>query len=163
MNRPGFAGGWEVELRYQRKRLLVGIVARLGLGGWDVADCLEETPVVEPVHPFEGGELDGLERLPGPAPPDHLGLEQADDALCQCVIVGITDAADGWLDAGACQALGVANAEVLTPAEWMMSPLVGRCRCAAMSRAAETSSVRRCSRIAQPTTLRVARSSTAAR
>src|SRR3712207_8686367 len=71
------------------------MVARLGLGGWDVADRLEETAVVEPVHPLEGGELDGFQRLPGPEPSDHLGLEQANDALGQRVVVGIADAADG--------------------------------------------------------------------
>src|SRR3712207_2922483 len=92
------------------------MVARLGLGGWDVADRLEETPVVEPVHPLEGGELDGFERLPGPEPSDHLGLEQANDALGQRVVVGITDAADGGLDARDRQALGVPDAEILAPA-----------------------------------------------
>jgi hypothetical protein len=55
--------------------LLVRIVARFGLGGRDGADRLEEVAVVEPVHPLEGGELDGFERLPEPAPPDYRGLE----------------------------------------------------------------------------------------
>ena len=37
------------------------MAARLGLNGRNVADGLEEAPVVEPVHPFQGGELDGLQ------------------------------------------------------------------------------------------------------
>jgi len=39
------------------------ILGRFGLGGWDIADRLEKTPVIEPVDPFEGGEFDRL----GPA------------------------------------------------------------------------------------------------
>ena len=35
----------------------LGIVARLGFGGRDIADGLEEAPMVEPVHPFQGGGL----------------------------------------------------------------------------------------------------------
>jgi hypothetical protein len=33
--------------------------------------------MVEPVDPFQGGELDGFERAPGPPPVDHLGLVEA--------------------------------------------------------------------------------------
>ena len=61
--------------------LKLGIVARLRLGGWDVADRLEEAAVVVPVHPLEGGKLDGFHTAPWAAPADHLGLEQADDRL----------------------------------------------------------------------------------
>ncbi len=43
----------------------LGIIARLGFGGRNIADGLEETPVVEPVHPFEGSELDRLGAAPG--------------------------------------------------------------------------------------------------
>jgi hypothetical protein len=41
--------------------------------------------VVEPIHPFEGGELDRLDATPGAAPADHLGLEQADDRLGESI------------------------------------------------------------------------------
>jgi hypothetical protein len=44
------------------------MVACLSLGGRDVADRFEEAAGVEPVHPFEGGELDGLEAPPGYRP-----------------------------------------------------------------------------------------------
>ena len=41
-----------------------GVVAFLGFSGRDIADGLEKPAVIEPVDPFEGGELD---RLPGAA------------------------------------------------------------------------------------------------
>ena len=63
----------------------LGIVARLGFGGRDIADRLEEAPMVEPVDPFQGGKLDRLEAAPGTAPADHLGLEQADNRLGESV------------------------------------------------------------------------------
>jgi len=40
---------------------------------------------VEPVDPFEGGELDRFEVTPGAALTDHLGLVQADDGLGQAL------------------------------------------------------------------------------
>ena len=78
----------------------LGIVARLGFGGRDIADGLEEAPMVEPVHPFESRELHCLGMTPGAAPADHLGLEQADDRLGESIVVAVADAADRWLDAG---------------------------------------------------------------
>ena len=63
----------------------LGIVARLGFSGRDIADWPEETAVVEPVDPFEGGELHRLGMAPGAAPADHLGLEQADDRLGESI------------------------------------------------------------------------------
>ena len=39
--------------------------------------------MVEPVDPFEGGELDRFEVTPGAASTNHLGLVQADDRLGQ--------------------------------------------------------------------------------
>ena len=41
-----------------------GVVALLGFGWRYVADGLQEPSVVEPVDPFEGGELEGLEVPP---------------------------------------------------------------------------------------------------
>ena len=52
-----------------------GIVARLGLGGRDIPDWFEQSAVVEPIHPFEGGVLDGLEAPPWAAPKDDFGFE----------------------------------------------------------------------------------------
>jgi hypothetical protein len=63
----------------------------------------------EPAHPFEGGELHHLGAAPWAAPADHFGLEQADDRLSESIVAGIADAADGGLDAGFGQPLGVAD------------------------------------------------------
>ena len=63
----------------------LGIVARLGFGGRDIADGLEEAPVVEPVDRFEGGELHRLGMAPRAATADNLSLEQADDRLGESV------------------------------------------------------------------------------
>jgi len=82
------------ESRCQGCGLLCGIVARFRLGWRDVADWLEEAAVVEPVHPFEGGELDAFETAPWAAAADDLGLEQADGALGQRIVVAVADAAD---------------------------------------------------------------------
>ena len=53
----------------------LGIVTRFGLGGRDIPDGFEQTAGVEPVDPFEGGELDGLEAPPWAAPMDDFGFE----------------------------------------------------------------------------------------
>ena len=55
-----------VELRRHGDVLGLSIVARFGLGGRNVADGLEEAPVVEPVDPCQGGEFDGLQGAPWP-------------------------------------------------------------------------------------------------
>ena len=60
----------------------------------EIADRLEEAPVIEPVDPFESGELHGLDISPRPAPVDHLGLVKSVDALGQGVVVTVPDAAD---------------------------------------------------------------------
>ena len=69
----------------------VSAVADFGLGGRDVPDRLEEPSVVEPVDPFEGATLDGLEAASRASAADHLGLEGPDDALGECVVVGVVE------------------------------------------------------------------------
>ena len=76
------------------------IVARLGFGRRDIADRLEQPPVVEPVDPFQRRELDRLEAAPRPAPVDDLGLVEAVDGLCEGVVVAVSDATDRRLDTG---------------------------------------------------------------
>ena len=88
-----------VESRRHGDVLGLGIVACFGLGGRNVADGFEEAPVVEPVDPFQSGELNSLQGAPWPAAPDHLGLVETVDGLGQRVIVGIANAAHGRLDA----------------------------------------------------------------
>ena len=48
-------------------------------------DWCEKSAVVEPVDPFEGCELGGLQAAPRPAGADDLGLEQPDHCLGQRV------------------------------------------------------------------------------
>jgi len=70
-----------------------GIEVRLGFGRWDVADGFKQAPVIEPVDPFEGGELDGFDGPPRPASVDHLGLVESVDALGQGIVLAVSDAA----------------------------------------------------------------------
>src|SRR5215472_4484485 len=63
------------ESRCQGGFLQLGVVVLFSLGGRHVADRLNEATMVEPVDPFERGELDSFERAPGPAPSDDLSLE----------------------------------------------------------------------------------------
>ena len=60
---------------------ILGILVGLGFCGRDVPYGLEKTAVVEPVDPFQRGELDGLERAPWSAPVNDLGLVEAVDGL----------------------------------------------------------------------------------
>ena len=50
------------------------MVDGFGFGWRDVADGPEETPVVEPVDPFQRGELDGFEGAPWSGSMDDRGL-----------------------------------------------------------------------------------------
>ena len=86
----------------------------------------EQAPVVVPVHPFEGGELDCLAGAPRAAPGDELGLVQPDDGFGQGVVVGVAHAAHRGLNARLCEALGVAQREILhAPVAGWMSPSRG--------------------------------------
>lgn len=49
-----------------------------------------QSAVVVPVDPLQGRQLDIVEVAPGPAAPDDLGLEQADLAFGERVVVGLT-------------------------------------------------------------------------
>src|SRR6476619_1590892 len=79
----------------------------------DVSDGLQEPPVVEPVDPFQGRELDSLEAAPWPAPMDHLGLVETVDGFGESIVIGISDTADRRLDTSFSQALGVLDGYVL--------------------------------------------------
>jgi hypothetical protein len=58
-------------------------------------DRSEEAWVVEPVDPFEGGELHGFCTAPWPASVDRLRFEQAVDRLGKGIVVGIAPGACG--------------------------------------------------------------------
>lgn len=72
----------------------------------DVADRREQAIVVVPVAPCQGRVFDLVDLLPRSSRPDHFGLEQADDAFGERIVVRVADATDGRLDAGFCQPFG---------------------------------------------------------
>jgi len=58
-----------------------------------------EPPVVEPIDPFQGRELDGFEAAPWSTPVDQLGLVETVDGFGERIVVGISNTADGRLHA----------------------------------------------------------------
>jgi hypothetical protein len=55
---------------------------------------------------------------------DHLGLVEAVDGLGECVVVAVSDAADGGLDAGLGQAFGILDRDVLGRFKWSSQRLM---------------------------------------
>ncbi len=90
--------------------------------------------MIEPVHPFEGGEFHGLCMTPWPPAMKFLGLEQAVDGFGEGILAAVADAADGWFDPGVCQAFRVAKRRVLNAAIAMMNQLALSRRAAIMQR-----------------------------
>ncbi len=68
-----------------------------------------QTPVVVPIDPFPGGQLDVVYVFPGPAAAAQLGREQPDLAFGQGVVQGVADGADAGCGAGRGEALGERN------------------------------------------------------
>ena len=89
-----------------------GEVALLGFGRRDEADGLQKPAIVEPVHPLEGCELDGLEGAPRSPSMDDLSLVEAVDRFGEGVVVRVADAADGRLDPGFGETLGVLDRDI---------------------------------------------------
>ena len=60
--------------------------------GWRdaVGVVVVEPAAVEPVDPFQGGELEVVESSPGAAVADELGLVEPDDRLGQRVVVALS-------------------------------------------------------------------------
>src|SRR5581483_6788217 len=75
-----------------------------------------EAPVVEPVDPLEGGELDVVDGAPGASSSDQFGLVEADGGLGQGVVVAVASGPDRRHGAGVGEAFGVADGEVLDSA-----------------------------------------------
>ncbi len=101
------------ELRRQCNLLQLGIVAFLGLCWRHIADRLKEATIVEPVDPFESGELDCFQRTSWAAPTDELSLEQAMDSFGEGVVVAIANAADRGFYACLREAFRVVNRHIL--------------------------------------------------
>jgi hypothetical protein len=72
-----------------------------------------QPPVVVPVDPFQGGQLDVVDGLPGSAAADEFGLEQPDVGLGQGVVQRVTDGADAGCGASGGQPLAERNGAVL--------------------------------------------------
>jgi hypothetical protein len=102
----------------------LGLVVCLSLCRRDVLDGFEQSGVVEPVHPLQGGKFYGLPRFPGCPAVNQLGLVQPVDGLSQGVVVAVATAADRRVDAGPSQAFGVPNGNVLGAPIGMMNQLV---------------------------------------
>ena len=69
--------------------------------------------MIEPVDPFQRCVFHGFQMPPGTATVNHFGLVESDNRFRQRVVVRVADAADGWLDAGLGEALGVFDRDVL--------------------------------------------------
>ena len=90
----------------------------------DVANGAVQTRIVIPVDPFQGFPFDLTDGLPRAEKLDDLGLEQADDAFGQRVVIGIPDAADRSVDPGLCQSLGISDRQLLAAPVAVMDQLV---------------------------------------
>jgi hypothetical protein len=95
LKRTGISeGGW-CEASY------VGllITTLLVLRGRHIANRLDPPPCTKPIDPLERRKFDGLESRPRSLPVNHLCLEEADDGFGECVVIRVTAAPDGRLDA----------------------------------------------------------------
>lgn len=79
--------------------------------------------LVEPVHPLNGRELDVIDTAPWATSSNDFGFEQPNDSLCQSVVIGVSDGANGRDEASFGRSLGVANREILHPAIAMVNQL----------------------------------------
>jgi len=66
------------------------VVQVFELGGWDASEFVEQAPVVEPVDPLQGGELEVVEAPPWSLVPDEFGLVEPVDRLGERVVVAVT-------------------------------------------------------------------------
>jgi len=64
-----------------------------GFGRRNVSDPLHQSSMIEPVDPFQRGELDGFDVAPRPAPPNDLGFIEPVDRLGERIVVAVADAA----------------------------------------------------------------------
>jgi len=67
------------------------MIGRLKLRRWHVADRLEKSAMIKPVHPFQRGELNGFSVPPRSASVDQFRLVETDDRLGERVVVGTLD------------------------------------------------------------------------
>lgn len=101
-------------------RVQHGVISLFGFGRRNFSDLLQKPSVVEPVDPFERGELHGFEVAPWSSPMDGLGLVKTVDCFGESVVIGITDAPNRRLDARLRQPLRIANRHVLRAADALL-------------------------------------------
>ena len=65
------------------------VVAVSEFGGRDAAKLVVDSPMVEPVDPFEGGEFEVIKTAPGAFVPDEFGLVEAVDGFGESVVVAV--------------------------------------------------------------------------
>jgi hypothetical protein len=65
------------------------MVGALVFGWWDISDRLQDSLVVEPVVPLQGGVFDVVESVPWSASVDDLGLVEAVDRLGHCAVASV--------------------------------------------------------------------------
>ena len=98
------------------------MIRRFGLCRRPVADDLQQTPVIEPVDPFQGGELNRLQASPGPRGRITSVFVKPDDRLGQGVRIAYV--AHRLLDPGLGQAFGVADGQIMRSAITVMDQAV---------------------------------------
>ena len=79
----------------------------------NISNGLEQTPVVEPIDPFERCVFDGFDGAPRSASMDELRFEETVDGFGQSVVIAVSEATDGRLDPGLCQTLGIFDRQIL--------------------------------------------------
>ena len=82
------------------------VVERFEFGGRDVAAVLVEAAMVEPVHPFQGGDFDVFCCAPWPAGFDQLGFVEPVDRLGEGVVETVAGAAYRGVDPRLEQSVG---------------------------------------------------------
>ena len=98
-----------------------GVISFFGFGWRYVADGLQKATVVEPIYPFQRGELHGFEVSPRSSPMDDLGLVKTIDRFGESVVITVADTPDRRLDASFRQPFGIANGHILRSAVGMVN------------------------------------------
>ena len=88
------------------------IVVCLSLGRWNIPNRLQQSDVVESVHPFKGGQFHGFLGFPGSTAVNQFGLVQPIDCLGQGVVVTVATTAHRRFYPGLGEALGVKDGAV---------------------------------------------------
>jgi hypothetical protein len=69
------------------------MVVGFGFGRWNVANGSEQPPVVVPVDPAQGSQLQLVSAAPGTAM-DDLGFVESVDRFGERIVVAVADASD---------------------------------------------------------------------